>query len=92
MRRWLSAFLLVSVCGAQRFLARRGGELHLNGEKVFLSGMNIAWHNFGRDFGNNQYQCCTQRPLENYIDRIADNGGNSLRIIKVLNILHVEAV
>lgn len=67
----------VSVSG-QRFLAVENGQLRLNGEKVFMSGMNIAWHNYGRDFGNGQYQCCTSATLEDYIRRISAEGGNSL--------------
>lgn len=68
------------LASGQRFLAVENGQLRLNGEKVFMSGMNIAWHNYGRDFGNGQYQCCTSAALEDYIRRISAEGGNSLRI------------
>jgi mannan endo-1,4-beta-mannosidase len=74
--------LLVALGGAncQRFLSVQNGQLTLNGEKVFLSGMNIAWHYYGMDFGNGQYSCCTGSALEDYIRRIKAEGGNSLRI------------
>ncbi len=42
--------------------------------------MNQAWYNFGRDFGNGRYDCCTGSTLEDYLRRISENGGNSIRI------------
>nr|BBB35836.1 endo-1,4-beta-mannanase [Eisenia fetida] len=73
---------VVALGGAtcQQFLDVQNGQLRLNGEKVFMSGMNIAWQNYGRDFGNGQYDCCTGNALEDYIVRIKAEGGNSLRI------------
>lgn len=80
----LTALILLGVllpCGhAQRFLAVQNGQLRLNGEKVFMSGMNIAWHQFGNDFGNGRYDCCTGAQLEDYLRRISAAGGNSIRI------------
>ena len=69
---------VVSVYG-QTYLSRDGNILLLNGEKVFMNGMNIAWHNFGYDFGNNRYWESTKVPLENYLTRVSRNGGNSIR-------------
>ena len=71
---------VVALGGAtcQQFLDVQNGQLRLNGEKVFMSGMNIAWQNYGRDFGNGQYDCCTGNALEDYIVRIKAEGGNSL--------------
>lgn len=45
-----------------------------------MSGMNLAWHHYGMDFGNGRYDCCTGSELENYLDRVANEGGNSIRI------------
>lgn len=64
---------------AQEYLTRSGTELRLNGEKVFMSGMNIAWERYGMDFGDGRYDCCTGAALEDYLERIAQNGGNSVR-------------
>jgi hypothetical protein len=47
--------------------------------QVFMSGMNLAWHQFGDDFGNGQYGCCTGSVLEDYLRRIRAEGGNSIR-------------
>ena len=47
-------------------------------QQVFLSGMNLAWHNFGNDFGNGQYDCCTGAVLENYLAELSASGGNTL--------------
>ena len=66
------------VAHGQRFLAVQNGQLRLNGEKVFLSGMNIAWNSFGSDFGNGRYDCCTGSTLEDYLRRISAAGGNSI--------------
>ena len=70
----------VSSCYAQSFVSVNGTEFRLNEEKIFLSGMNIAWHHYGMDFGNGRYDCCTGTQLETYIAWIADNGGSSLRM------------
>ena len=40
--------------------------------------MNLAWHNFGNDFGNGQYDCCTGAVLENYLAELSASGGNTL--------------
>ena len=69
---------LVSIVNGQRYLAVEDGEFHLNGIKVFQSGMNIAWNQFGADFGNGNYEY-TGPQLEKYIRDIAKAGGNSLR-------------
>jgi mannan endo-1,4-beta-mannosidase len=74
----LAISVITGVCG-QRYLAVENGEFHLNGEKIFQSGMNIAWNQFGADFGNGQYDCCTGSQLEKYIRDIASSGGNSIR-------------
>ena len=79
MRLMLFMLPLFSGISGQRFLAVENGAFRLNGEKIFQSGMNIAWNQFGADFGNGQYECCTGAQLEKYIRDIADAGGNSVR-------------
>jgi len=73
--------LLPQGVDAQRYLAVQAGQLRLNGEKVFLSGMNLAWYQFGMDFGGGRYDCCTGQTMEDYIRRIAAAGGNSIRTL-----------
>lgn len=64
---------------SQEFLSVSGRNLTLNGEKVFLSGMNQAWHSYGLDFGLNFYS--KSRPfLIKTLDDIKKSGGNSIRI------------
>ena len=49
------------------------------GQNVFLSGANLAWINYGNDFGNNQTngQKCK---LRSYVRNVSKAGGNSLRV------------
>ena len=75
---FLNMLGITGVC-KEKHLAAQNGEFRLNGEKIFLSGMNIAWNHFCADFGNGQYDCCTGRQLEKYIRDISSSGGNSLR-------------
>lgn len=72
--------LLTGLTAGQRFLAVENGEFRLNEEKVFLSGMNLAWHNFGMDFGDGRYTCCNGAALEDYLRQVSEAGGNSMRI------------
>lgn len=72
------ASVLATVHG-QRFLSVSGTDFMLNDEKVYLSGMNIAWHDFGMDFGEGRYDASTGAYLEDYLRRIAEAGGNSIR-------------
>jgi len=71
-------FFGISVNG-QRYLAVENGEFRLNGEKIFRSGMNIAWSQYGADFGNGNYEI-TGPHLEKYVRDISHAGGNSIRI------------
>lgn len=52
-----------------------GKDLTYNGQKVFLNGCNIAWHNYGYDFGNGGYD----GTLEQWLREIGGSGGNSIR-------------
>jgi len=51
-----------------------------NSKELFFSGANLAWINYGNDFGNNQYNTTTKDKLTSYVDNISNNGGNSIRI------------
>ncbi|XP_046463075.1 mannan endo-1,4-beta-mannosidase-like [Daphnia pulex] len=66
-------------------LTTSGTNLYYNGQKVFLSGANIAWNSYGYDFGNGQYAANSKSTLESWLTQIANSGGNSVRIW-----LHVE--
>jgi mannan endo-1,4-beta-mannosidase len=81
----LFCFIAVCLCGtyAQSFLEVSGEDLIYKGEKVFLSGMNIAWQEFGYDFGNGNYDR-NRDLLEGYLRDIAAAGGNSIRKLTVL--------
>lgn len=59
------------------FLRLQGQRFFYGDKPVFLSGANIAWHNYGTDFGNGDY--ATSGPiLEQWIRDISTAGGNSL--------------
>ena len=70
--------LLVRLAGAQEYLSVEGGELRFNRQKVFLSGMNVAWQQYGEDFGNGKYACCSKSSLEAYLEAVSASGGNSV--------------
>jgi hypothetical protein len=55
------------------------GRLNINGQRVFLSGPNIAWYSYGYDFGNNQYDN-SGPTLEAWLSSIEQSGGNSVRM------------
>ena len=74
----LTFLLWVTVVNGQEYLAVENGEFRLNGEKIFQSGMNIAWNQYGADFGNGNYEY-TGPQLEQYIRDISNAGGNSIR-------------
>jgi hypothetical protein len=51
-------------------------RLEINGQPLFISGMNIAWHNFARDVGD---AAISGSSMANYIKQISGAGGNALR-------------
>jgi len=59
-------------------LSINGSHFYMDEERVFLSGANQAWVNYGRDFGNNQYSKL-RRNFSAVLDELADAGGNSIR-------------
>jgi len=52
------------------------GRLTINGHKVFISGMNIAWNNFGNDVGDNPVDI---NNFVNQFKQIKGAGGNAVR-------------
>ena len=83
--------VLVSVLLATSQAARlsvSGRDFYYNNQKVFLSGVNIAWNSYGYDFGNDKYNSLSRTRLEGFLTQVANNGGNSVRkwIIVLLNL------
>jgi mannan endo-1,4-beta-mannosidase len=76
----VAIFLVVfSVSESAARLQVRGKDLVYNGQKVFLSGANLAWDNYGNDWGSGKY--FNHRSMyQGYFKEIADNGGNVVRI------------
>jgi len=65
-------------------LSVSGKGFAYNGTKVFLSGTNFAWDNYGNDFGSGAYKN-TKSKIEGWLASIAKAGGNAVRLW-----LHVE--
>ena len=63
-------------------LTTSGRDFLYNGQRVFLSGANIAWYSYGYDFGNGQYAANSKSTLESWLTQIANSGGNSVRKLK----------
>ncbi|KAL3874774.1 hypothetical protein ACJMK2_037744 [Sinanodonta woodiana] len=51
----------------------------MNGQRVFLSGINQAWVAYAYDFGNGQYQY-RREVYERVIREMQESGGNSIRV------------
>ena len=77
--------LVLLLCAGSTFLLSEAGlttsgsNLFYNGQKVFLSGVNIAWNSYGYDFGNGAYEANSKATLERWLTQIANAGGNSVR-------------
>jgi mannan endo-1,4-beta-mannosidase len=84
-RIFLLFSLLVTNVEVDGRLSVNGTDLFYNGQRVFLSGVNLAWNAYGYDFGNNQYVPNSKATFELWLTKIAAAGGNSVRIW-----LHVE--
>ncbi|RXG61487.1 Mannan endo-1,4-beta-mannosidase [Armadillidium vulgare] len=74
----LNCLLLLGVVSSSlgARLATSGTTLTYNGEQVYLNGVNIAWNNYGYDFGNGQYD----GTLDEWLNDIGTAGGNAVRI------------
>ena len=53
--------------------------LSFDRKPVFLSGANLAWIDYGNDFGNNQSNAKACQ-LQQYVRNISANGGNTMRV------------
>ncbi|KAK4314915.1 hypothetical protein Pmani_013828 [Petrolisthes manimaculis] len=73
---WVFVFLALLGTTAAARLTVSGTDLMYKGQKVFLSGCNVAWNNYGYDFGN----CGYDGTLETWMTEIKNSGGNSIRV------------
>ena len=61
------------------FLKATASGFSYAGKDVFLSGANLAWINYGNDFGNDQSNAIKCK-LESYVRNVSKSGGNSIRV------------
>ncbi len=54
-------------------------RLVINNKRVFISGMNLAWHNFGSDVGDKALTSTDKTAFRDYLKQIKDAGGNAIR-------------
>lgn len=59
------------------YLAVSGETLTFGGATAFLSGANLAWVHYGRDFGNRARSAAA---LQRFAANVAASGGNSIRV------------
>lgn len=79
----LSALIALAGCNADHSQADPSlheiqspqGHILYEGKRVYLSGFNIAWFDFARDFGEG----IDERALRKALQQVKDSGGNSLR-------------
>ncbi|CAG2176469.1 unnamed protein product, partial [Oppiella nova] len=57
----------------------KGKEFYYNGQKVFLSGANVAWNEIGKDWGNGQYWKHRSK-MNEWLSGINTHGGNVARV------------
>ncbi|KAL3854806.1 hypothetical protein ACJMK2_014054 [Sinanodonta woodiana] len=50
-----------------------------NGQRIFLSGANMAWYRYCDDFGNNGY-AHGESQFRNFLHDVSSHGGNSVRV------------
>ncbi len=86
----LFCLLAVHQCNGE-FLRVSGQTLMYGADRVFLSGVNIAWKSYGYDFGNGNYGG-SGPTLEQWIRDIANAGGNTLRkyIYTLKKVIHMQ--
>lgn len=61
--------------GAKAALNTPQGHVVIKGKPVYLSGFNVAWFDFARDFGKG----VDEKALRKALQQVKDSGGNSLR-------------
>lgn len=59
-------------------LAVSGKHFTYNSQQVFLSGVNFAWDNYARDFGDGAYANVKSK-MEGWLASVAAAGGNAVR-------------
>lgn len=76
----LLAISLLATCQAA-YLTTTGTSFYYNRQKIFLSGYNIAWYDFGNDFGTSKYFGGSdyKGKLVKYLDQVKNAGGNAVR-------------
>jgi len=75
-----TASVLVQSSLCADFLKTGGSNFYYRGEKVFLSGVNFAWRNYGYDFGNGQYWGNNKAGVfKDWISKVHAYGGNTVR-------------
>nr|ADU33273.1 glycoside hydrolase family protein 5 [Callosobruchus maculatus] len=79
MKAVLAFLVIFGVHSIDAFLSVRNTSFYYGKDKVFLSGANIAWFNFARDFGSGGYYQVRSR-FETAINEISSNGGNVIRV------------
>jgi mannan endo-1,4-beta-mannosidase len=76
----LFATFLVHPIFSADFLKTGGSNFYYRGEKVFLSGVNFAWKNYGYDYGNGQYFGNNKAGVfKDWINKVKSSGGNTVR-------------
>lgn len=77
---FLVCYLIASFANesSSEFLELKDNKFYFKGQHIFLSGVNIGWHDYGNDFGNGKYEQTSKSILEDYIRQIHAAGGNSL--------------
>ena len=72
--------LLAYLCqDCDAYLQVKGKDLYFNGQKIFLSGANIAWNKLGSDWGNGKYWGHRDK-MNEWLAGISAHGGNSARV------------
>jgi len=87
--KWLLLVSCILVASTQARLSTNGKDLIYNGQKVFLSGVNIAWNSYGYDFGNGQWAANSKTTLLRWLDSISASGGNSVRKYSFLSLTNI---
>jgi len=79
VRLFFFAICVHYATSASNFLSVQGKRFIFAGQQVHLSGVNLAWNQYARDFGNNQYSA-SGPVLEKWVKEISAAGGNLIRV------------
>lgn len=78
IKLFITSCLLLIPCALGK-LSVSDGYLSYNGQRVFLSGVNFAWKNYGNDFGIGAYNN-SRSTFEGWLQQIEKAGGNAVRV------------